>query len=52
MATFDWNTGVFSTFRLMAVMIPGLKVASRSLSRESHHLKIEVEKFVAMVRAG
>ncbi len=26
--------------------------SAQSLSRESHHLKIEVEKFVAMVRAG
>jgi hypothetical protein len=26
--------------------------SAQSLSRESHHLKIEVEKFVSMVRAG
>ena len=35
MATFDCSTGVLATSRLIAVIVPGLNVASRSLSRES-----------------
>jgi hypothetical protein len=35
MATFDCSTGVFAMLRLIAVTLPGLTVASRSLSRES-----------------